>query len=308
MPMTGLPNTLFSPEGIEFYGKINLMKAGIVFADATSTVSKKYSQEIQTPEFGCGLDGVLRTRRDVLYGITNGVDYTEWNPAVDSYIVRQYNQEHLEGKKACKRDLLAEYGLPQRENTSVLGMISRLIEQKGCAILAEALERIIALDVAFVLLGTGEEQYRQRFHTLSHQYPDQIGVKFEFNNRLAHKIEAGADMFLMPSRFEPCGLNQIYSLKYGTIPIVRATGGLDDTIQPYKVKTGRGNGFKFQEYSATALFQTVAEAVTLYRQNPKAWHKLLTNAMQADFSWQKVARYYLELYRIAKAQKLMAVR
>lgn len=303
MPLTGLPPQLFSPEGIEFYGKINLTKAGIVFADIITTVSKKYSQEIQTPEYGCGLEGVLRARSAALYGILNGADYGEWNPASDDLIAAKYDLEHLEGKKLCKKDLLTEYDLSHREHTPVLGMISRLNEQKGCDILLDVLGRIVDLDVTFVLLGTGDEKYQYRFQALQRQYPDRIGVKFEFNNRLAHKIEAGADMFLMPSRFEPCGLSQIYSLKYGTIPIVRATGGLDDTIQNYRVKTGRGNGFKFQAYLPEALFQKTMEAVTLYRQNPKAWHKLMQNAMKADFSWQKSTRQYLEVYRIAKERK-----
>ncbi|RMF88822.1 MAG: glycogen synthase GlgA, partial [Nitrospinota bacterium] len=262
LPLTGLPPSLFSPEGIEFYGKISLMKAGIVFADVINTVSKKYREEIQTEAFGCGLDGVLRARRHVLYGILNGVDYQEWNPATDRYIVAHYDPEHLEGKRLCKQDLLSWYGLPQDEEKPVIGMVTRLVEQKGCDLVAEAMDRLLALGVSFVLLATGEERYQQLFQTLRQRYPAQVGVRIEFNHALAHKVVAGADMLLMPSRFEPCGLTQIYALKYGTIPVVHATGGLDDTIQNYKVKTGRGNGFKFQEYSATALLQKVEEALT----------------------------------------------
>jgi starch synthase len=301
--LTGLPAEMYNPEGIEFWERINLMKAGIVYADAINTVSRKYSEEIQTPEFGYGLDGILRKRKGDLYGIVNGVDYLDWDPAHDRYLIARYDLQDLSGKQACKKDLLKEFGLPaSREKVPLLGMISRLADQKGFDLLAEILKELFSLDIGFVLLGTGDQKYHDLFHQVARQYPQKAGIRITYDDRLAHKIEAGADLFLMPSKYEPCGLNQIYSLKYGTIPVVRATGGLDDTIVGYDPVTGEGNGFKFKGYDAEEFLERIREAIRYYDQ-PKHWKQLLRNAMTADFSWGRSAEDYLHLYRSALARK-----
>ena len=254
----GLPASLFRTEGLEFYGKINCLKGGLLYADYLTTVSRKYAEEIQTPEYGAGLDGVLRQRAESLVGILTGVDYTEWNPSSDKLIAANYTAKQLEGKRACKRDLLAEFGLPAAGiDRPVVGIVSRFVDQKGFDLLAEAADELLEEDLAIVALGTGVPKYEKMFLALAQRYPARVAVKVAYNNVLAHKIEAGADLFLMPSRYEPCGLNQIYSLKYGTVPVVRATGGLDDTIENFDLATGRGTGFKFGEYTAAALLGAV---------------------------------------------------
>lgn len=301
--LTGLPQEMYNPEGIEFWERINLMKAGIVYADIINTVSRKYSEEIQTPEYGYGLEGILRKRKKDLYGILNGVDYQEWDPSSDPYLVARYNPEDLSGKRECKKDLLREFGLPpDLEKVPLLGMISRLTDQKGFDLLEEIIDELFNLDIGFVLLGTGEQKYHDLFTRIAQKYPHQAGIRIAYDNRLAHKIEAGADLFLMPSKYEPCGLNQIYSLKYGTIPIVRATGGLDDTITPYDPITRAGNGFKFGPYDSKELLDQIKRALNLYAQ-PEHWRKLVRNAMTSDFSWEKSAQAYLELYRKALEKK-----
>ena len=301
--LTGLPIELYNPEGIEFWEKINFMKAGIVYADVINTVSRKYSEEIQTAEYGYGLEGILRKRSRDLHGILNGVDYQDWDPSHDPHLAVPYSLEDLSGKRACKKDLLKEFGLPLTlENAPVLGVISRLADQKGFDLLAEILEDLFNLDIGFVLLGTGEKKYHDLFTQIGRQYPRKAGIRIAYDDRLAHKIEAGADLFLMPSKYEPCGLNQIYSLKYGTIPIVRATGGLDDTIVHYDPMTGNGNGFKFIHYDAKAFFQEIKVALHYYYQ-PDHWKRLLRNAMTADFSWQRSAEAYIGLYRKALQKK-----
>jgi len=294
---------MYNPEGIEFWERINLMKAGIVYADAINTVSQKYSEEIQTPEYGYGLEGILKKRREDLYGILNGVDYKEWDPSQDPHLVARYDLKDLSGKKACKRDLLKEFNLPPSlENAPLLGTISRLADQKGFDLLAEILDELFTLDIGFVLLGTGEEKYHDLFQQVARKYPQKAGIRIAYDDRLAHKIEAGADLFLMPSKYEPCGLNQIYSLKYGTIPVVRATGGLDDTIVNYDPATGTGNGFKFSRYEAKEFLNQMKVAIAFFSQ-PKHWKQLLQNAMTADFSWQRSAEAYLQLYRKALYKK-----
>ena len=296
MQLTNLGWELFTPQALEFYGKINFLKAGIVFADAITTVSQKYMEEIQTSEFGAGLDGVLRDRRSDLYGILNGVDYEEWSPKKDSFIKERYDPADLKGKKACKTDLQREFGLTVNGETPLIGTISRLDDQKGFDLIAAIMETLVGLGPQFILLGTGKDKYHLLFETLRKKYPQQLGIKIAFDNVLAHKIEAGADMFLMPSRYEPCGLNQIYSLKYGTVPIVRATGGLDDTIQDFNPRNGEGNGFKFQEYSANCLLQAIKRALRVYGDRP-CWEKLMARGMSADFSWERSAGRYLQVYQ-----------
>ncbi len=294
--ITGLPQEMYNMEGIEFWGKINLLKAGIVYSDVITTVSEKYSKEIQTPEYGYGLEGVLKKRKDRLFGVLNGVDYSQWNPRTDRYIKARYSEEDLSGKALCKEDLLREYSLDIDPSTPLIGIISRFAEQKGFDILSEAMEELVKLRLAIVVLGTGEKRYQTLFRELASRYPGKLSVKITFDEALAHKLEAGCDFLLMPSRYEPCGLNQIYSLRYGTIPIVRATGGLDDTIRDYSRKDG--NGFKFSGYNAKALVEKVKEAMRLYR-NRKRWQALQKRAMREDFSWQRSATKYLSIYRLA---------
>lgn len=297
--LTGLPMEMYNPEGIEFWERINLMKAGIVYADVINTVSQKYSEEIQTPEYGYGLEGILRKRGKDLYGIVNGVDYQDWDPSHDPHLIAPYDLNRISGKRECKKDLLKELGLPSSlENVPLLGMISRLADQKGFDLLMEILDELFTLNIGFVLLGTGEQKYNDLFTQVALKYPQKAGIRIAYDDRLAHKIEAGADLFLMPSKYEPCGLNQIYSLKYGTIPVVRATGGLDDTITAYDPATGNGNGFKFTRYDAKEFLNQIKVAIDFYFQ-PEHWKKLLGNAMTSDFSWERSARAYLHLYQKA---------
>jgi starch synthase len=304
LPLTGLPVEMYTPEGIEFWGKINFMKAGIVYADVINTVSRMYSKEIQTAEYGYGLEGILRKRSPDLYGILNGVDYQDWDPSHDPHLISPYSLRDLSGKRACKKDLLKELGLPSSlEDVPVLGVISRLADQKGFDLLADIIEDLFSLGIGFVLLGTGEQKYHDLFTRIGRKYPRQAGIRIAYDDRLAHKIEAGADLFLMPSKYEPCGLNQIYSLRYGTIPIVRATGGLDDTIVHYDPSTGKGNGFKFIHYDAKEFLHQIVAAIHTYHQ-PEHWNRLLRNAMTADFSWAKSADSYVELYRKALAKRV----
>jgi starch synthase len=305
--LTGLPIEMYNPEGIEFWERINFMKAGIVYADVINTVSQKYSEEIQTSEYGYGLEGILRKRKDDLYGILNGVDYQDWDPSRDPSLIAHYNPQDLSGKRECKKDLLKEFNLPPSlENFPLLGMISRLADQKGFDILAEILDELFTLDIGFVLLGTGEQKYENLFTEVARKYPQKAGIRIAYDDQLAHKIEAGADFFLMPSKYEPCGLNQIYSLRYGTIPIVRATGGLDDTIVNYDPATGKGNGFKFIRYDAKEFLNQIKVAIGFYSQ-PKHWRQLLRNAMAADFSWQRSTKAYLQLYRKVLEKKGLSI-
>jgi starch synthase len=286
----------FTPKYLEFYGQVNVLKGGILFADALTTVSRKYAREILTPEYGCGLEGVLGGREKDLHGILNGVDYREWNPASDPLIKKQYSASDLRGKAECKSDIQQLYGLPLKASAPLLGIVSRLAAQKGLDIFLEIIEDLLRMDLQIVILGSGEEKYQKLVAKLPAGHVEKIGVKIGFDNALAHKIEAGADMFLMPSRFEPCGLNQIYSLKYGTAPVVRATGGLDDTIEDYDPLAGTGNGFKFVDYTGPAFLGAIKRALSVYV-NKKAWKQVIANGMKSDFSWEKSAKEYLELYR-----------
>ncbi len=298
MEIGELPMELFSMKGLEYYGKMNFMKGGIVFSDIITTVSEKYAQEIQTPEYGYGLDGVLQEKSRDLYGILNGVDYTSWNPRTDPHIAAPYDRKSLSGKKKCKDELIKIYKLKGSQELPIIGIISRFADQKGFDILAEALGDLMKMDLFVVILGTGDARYEKQYAALAKTFSGRLGVKIAFDNVLAHKIEAGADMFLMPSKYEPCGLNQMYSLKYGTIPIVRATGGLDDTIQRFDPETGEGNGFKFAAYSSKALLEETQRALYVF-QDKKTWSGLIQNAMRMDFSWKKSAQRYDEIYKLA---------
>ena len=285
----------FNSSSLEYYGQINFLKGGILYADAVTTVSRRYAQEILTPEYGCGLDGVLRERQEHLSGILNGVDYREWNPETDPYITQSYSSHDRRGKLSCKFGLQRTFGLPVTGSVPLVGMVARLVEQKGMDILLDSLEEIVRWNVQLVILGAGTEHYEKALMAAADRFPN-IGIRIGFDNALAHRIEAGADFFLMPSRYEPCGLNQIYSLKYGTIPIVRATGGLDDTVQDYDLRSQRGNGIKFSDYSGPSLVAAVRRALFIYGQSA-SWDSLVTRAMACDFSWGKSAREYRALYK-----------
>jgi starch synthase len=289
LPQIALPPALMNPDQIEFFGRVNFLKAGIAWSDAVSTVSKGYAREIQTPEYGFGLDGFLR-RHGPVTGIVNGVDYNEWNPEHDPHIARSYSARDLAGKRSCKQALLAEYGLPlDNPDRPLIAIISRFAAQKGFDILADAASRLLQEDLNLVVLGSGDLAYETMFRALAEAYPEKVGLRVGYDNGLSHRIEAGADMFLMPSRYEPCGLNQIYSLKYGTVPVVRATGGLDDTID-------NGTGFKFRDYSGDALLEGVRQALNAF-ENQEQWVRRMRRGMEKDFSWSASAGEYVELYR-----------
>ena len=294
----GLPESLFTIEALEYYGQVNLLKGGLVFADFVSTVSRKYAQEIQTEEYGHGLDGVIRHRAATVTGIVNGVDYSQWSPETDKFLAANYSVEKLDGKRACKKDLLEQFRLPAADlKKPLVGIVSRFATQKGFDLIAEVADELMENDLKVVALGTGEPEFEQLFRELAERFPKKFAVRIAYDNALAHKIEGGSDMFLMPSRYEPCGLNQIYSLKYGTVPVVRATGGLDDTIEPFDSRTGRGTGFKFAEYAGEALLDCVEQAVHVYGRNPEAWRRLMENGMRKDFSWNASAADYERLYQ-----------
>ena len=300
MLLTGMDWKYFNWRQMEYYGKLNLLKTGMVFADALSTVSPRYAQEIQTAEFGAGLEGVLRQRRDVLVGILNGVDEAVWNPATDPYLAARYTPENVaQGKPRCKADLQARLGLPQRADVPLVGFIGRLTHQKGVDLIADVMaDWCDRTGIQWAILGKGEANYHQMFTELAAAYPNQVAVRLEQSDPLAHQIEAGADMFVMPSRYEPCGLNQMYSLKYGTVPVVRETGGLADTIVDARAETlasGTANGFSFREDNAQALSETLARACDAYRQ-PATWKQLIQTGMRQDWSWTRSAREYVKLY------------
>jgi len=299
-----LPESLFHMEALEFYGRVNFLKGGLLFSDYLTTVSRKYAQEIQTPEYGHGLDGVVRKRADHLEGILNGVDYSVWSPENDSFIAARYSVKDLSGKSLCKRDLLEVFGLPPEDlSRPLIGIVSRFTDQKGFDLIAQVANELLAEDLVIVALGTGEPKYEQLFRELARRFAGKVGVRIAYDNTLAHKIEAGSDMFLMPSRYEPCGLNQIYSLRYGTVPIVRATGGLDDTIEPFDPQRGSGTGFKFELYDGRALLGCVREALRVYK-DQKARRKLQANGMAKDFSWEASAAEYVGVYERARKARI----
>ena len=299
----GIPVGVFHPGGIEFFGNVNFLKGGLVFSDYLTTVSRKYAQEIQTREYGYGLDGVVRGRADRLVGILNGVDYGVWSPERDKFIAAKYSAKDLTGKQICKQALLELFGLPAEQLAKpVIGIVSRFADQKGFDLIAERAHELMHEDLLMVVLGTGERKYEELFRALAAAYAGRVGVKIAYDNAIAHKIEAGADMFLMPSRYEPCGLNQIYSLKYGTVPIVRATGGLDDTIEAFDIEHGTGTGFKFIEYTGTAMIRSVRQALHLFM-DERIWRRIQLNGMAKDFSWKASAVEYVKVYAAARAAR-----
>jgi starch synthase len=289
LPEIAVDTRLLNPGQLEFHKHVNLLKGGIYFSDAVSTVSKGYAREIQTPEYGFGLDGFLRAQNR-LSGILNGVDYTEWNPESDPYIAKNYSAANFAGKRDCKKALLKEFGLNDDNlERPVIGMVSRFAAQKGFDLVAEVMGALLSEDVTVAVLGSGDSNYEDLFRWLEGMNRGRIAAYIGYSEAVAHKIEAGADMFLMPSRYEPSGLSQMYSLKYGTVPVVRATGGLDDTID-------EGTGFKFQDYSGAALLSAVRDALAAYKDRPR-WNAMMRRGMQKDFSWKASAAEYSALYR-----------
>jgi starch synthase len=302
MNLTGLPWELFNWRMLEYYGKLSFLKAGLVAAEVVTTVSKQYAKEIQTEQFGMGMEGVLRDRGDTLVGIVNGVDYSVWSPEVDKAIAASYSAEDLSGKAKCKRALQARLRLPVKKEVPVIGMIGRLVEQKGLDLVAAAMDRLMEMGLQLVILGTGQPKYHSLLTEMQTKYPDRIGLFLGFDDVLAHQIEAGSDIFLMPSRFEPCGLNQLYSLRYGTVPIVSQTGGLVDTIVDYSkatAKAGTATGFTFRAGSMNQMRRAIGRAVQLYHEAPDAWRALQSSGMRQDWSWERSAREYIQVYKMA---------
>ena len=290
---THLPEKLLEP--LMYGGYVNLIKAGILYSDAVSTVSKRYAEEILTPEYGYGLDNELRKRKKDLYGVLNGVDYSSWNPQTDKLIPANYDIETLERKMTCKTELLKRMKIDIPPTAPLIGSVGRLAEQKGIDLIINSIEEIVKSGAGFVLLGTGEERYESTLRHIAEEKAGKLAVSIGFDNKLAHMIEAGSDMFVMPSRYEPCGLNQMYSLKYGTIPVVRATGGLDDTIIDYSKDRERGNGFKFEKAETEDFVKAIKRAIKVFG-DKKEWLELQKRGMASDFSWKHAAREYLSIY------------
>jgi len=293
-----LPGQLWNPNGLEFFGMLSFIKGGIAYSDRITTVSPTYALEIQSPAFGYGLEGLLAYRSHNLVGIINGIDMDEWNPETDPHIHQRYSVESLPEKQHNKAELQRRVNLPVNDHVPLFGLISRLVEQKGIDMIIECLPEMMTLPMQLVLLGNGDKVYEQRLQNLARLYPDKIVIIIDYNESLAHLIEAGSDVFLMPSRFEPCGLNQMYSQRYGTIPIVRKTGGLADTVVdalPESLANHSATGIVFQEAHAGALLEAIKRALLLYS-NHAAWQQMQTNAMRKDFSWHRSAEQYLALY------------
>ena len=292
----GLPFSIFTPEGVEFYNHFSFLKSALMFADLLTTVSPTYAKEIQTKAFGFKMDGVLRERSGDLFGILNGVDYQEWNPESDPSIEKNYRPKNMAGKLACKRKLADLFSLKIEDDTPLISMVTRLSSQKGIDLVIETLADLLGEGAAFVLLGSGDSTYEDYFRKVNKRLPDRVGVHIGFDEKLAHQILAGSDILLMPSQYEPCGLTQMYSLKYGTVPVVRSVGGLADSIKEFNRKTLKGTGFKFKKFTPDHLHRAIQKAVSVYRKkNP--WQALTVNAMNADFGWDRAAKKYCQLYR-----------
>jgi starch synthase len=296
--LTNLPPNYWSAQGVEFYGRLNLLKGGILFADALTTVSEQYAQEIRTPEFGCGLDAVVREHAGKLHGILNGADYAIWDPATDPLLPHRFTPDDLSGKARCREALLAEVGLDPNPRGPVLAIVSRLAEQKGIDILLPIIDRLLADDVRLVVLGEGDTAYERDLMIACKRHPQNFAYRKSMDDTLSHLIEAGSDITLIPSRFEPCGLTAIYSLKYGTLPIARATGGLHQIIQDYDPSTDSGTGFFFFEYTPEAFWDAIVRAKRCFR-DTDVWSAIQQRAMAADFSWEKAVGRYEAVYRDA---------
>lgn len=296
MDVLGMGWEHFTAHEIEEYDGINLLKGGIVHSDAITTVSRKYAQEIRTAEFGWGLENLININSYKLYGILNGVDYDEWSPAVDPFIAKFFDTDSMEGKAECKRALQQSFGLPERDDVPVIGLVGRLVEQKGIELIVHSIHALMHMDIQIILLGAGEKWAEHFFSDIAGRYPQKFACYIGYRNDLAHQIEAGSDLFLMPSLFEPCGLNQIYSLRYGTLPIVRATGGLDDTIENYHNDSKHGTGFKFYDATSDALINTIGWAVHTYYNDKEGFAQMQHNAMEKRFDWYHAAKEYEALY------------
>jgi starch synthase len=295
----GIGPNLFHPAALEFYTSLNFMKGGLLFADYLSTVSPRYAREIQTKDFGCGLEGVLTQRSTQLSGILNGIDYNVWNPETDEHIAPNYSRDQMQGKAACKAALQQELGLHPQPDTPLIAIISRLDSQKGFDILEQALPDLLVRNMQFAVLGTGAPEYHRMLQKAAAAHPGMVAARLTFDGPLSHRIEAGADIFLMPSRYEPCGLNQMYSLRYGTVPVVRETGGLADTVTdstPETVNSGAGTGFVFKPYDSDALTETVFRALDAYGKKAY-WFQIVKNGMSRDLSWKASSKQYEELYQ-----------
>jgi len=294
--LLNLDRSFFTPRYLEFYGKINFLKGGLVFSDILTTVSPTYAREIMTPEYGFGLDSFFREHSSRLFGILNGVDYNVWNPESDRYLVQNYTLADLSGKQACKTELQRIMQLEVNPSVPLVCMVSRLVSQKGLDLLPPIFNELMARGIQFASLGSGDVRYENYFRQLKTSYPGRVGVRFDFDEKLAHRVIAGADFVLMPSQYEPGGLTHLYGLKYGTIPVVRSTGGLKDTVQNFNPQSGTGIGFTFDKFDVASLLEVMERALAVFRQQD-AWRILVRNAMSADFSWQNSAQTYLELYR-----------
>lgn len=303
MPLVGVGWEFFTPKHMEFHGKLNFLKSGIVFAEKVNTVSPGYRNEILTPEFGFGLEGILLEKGPDLTGILNGVDYSVWNPEHDPLIATPYSLSDLSGKSTCKAALQRHANVPEKAEVPIIGMVSRLSSQKGIDILAGAFHNLMQKDIQLVVLGTGEARYQSIFTEFGREYPDKTGIFLSYDYELAHKIFAGADMLLVPSRYEPCGLNQLYALRYGTVPIVRATGGLTDTVEQYSENADTGTGFLFFDENPLSLENAALTAVELFHEKPETWVRLMKRGMQRDFSWKRSAAEYLNLYESARGKR-----
>ncbi len=294
---TGLPEELNSEKGLEIYGKINFMKSGLIFADVINTVSETYAEEIRKDdELGAGLKNELAKRKNDLYGIVNGIDMRVWNPEKDKLLPKKYSLKNLDNKIENKKELTQKFGFKFDESVPVVGVITRLFDAKGVDLISESFKDLMSLDIQLILLGTGDKKYHTLFDKMAEKYRGKFACYLGFNDELAHLIEGGADIFMMPSRYEPCGLNQMYSLIYGTVPVVRETGGLADTVINYDEKTGAGNGFVFKKYTSSAFIKELRRAVNIF-QDKKTWNKIMKNGMKSDFSWTSSAKKYVELYK-----------
>jgi starch synthase len=306
MPLVGVGWEFFTPKHMEFHGKLNFLKSGIVFSDEVNTVSAGYRDEILTPEFGFGLEGVLQEKGERLTGILNGVDYNVWNPALDEMIAQNYSPEDLSGKAACKADLQKAARFPARPDVAIVGMVSRLSSQKGIDILGGIVPSLMNRDVQIVVLGTGEVKYHSMFREFGEKYPEKCAAFLEYDYTLSHKLFAGCDILVVPSRYEPCGLTQLYALKYGTVPVVRATGGLRDTVEEFNPDADEGTGFRFTAAEPSALDEAVSRALDVFHGNKPAWTRLMTRGMRKDYSWSRSAKEYEKLYLNAISERKRA--
>jgi len=299
----GVGQAMFNPEGIEFYGRVNFLKAGILYADILSTVSRRYAEEITTPEYGFGLDGILSKRKDVLFGILNGIDYREWSPEVDGFIESRYSAEDLRGKVLCKERLMELCSIKLKKGAPLLSFVGRLSVQKGIELITAGLDRLTGYGCGVILLGTGTREAEESLMSISREGRENLYVRLDFDEVFAHSVYAGSDMVMMPSRYEPCGLVQMIALRYGTVPVARNTGGLSDTIEDYNALTDTGTGFLFDDYNLAVFLESIKRALTLYPFS-RRWQKLMKRGMEKDFSWRRFVSEYVELYKKALSGEL----